>query len=144
MRKSLLGLALAAILGVGLVGCSGDDGAPGATGPQGPQGPQGPAGPTGPAAPGPSGSATGDLTGAITAITIDSAAGQKITVTFTLKDAAGLPVAGAEAKNFEFHVAKLIPATTAKPASWQSYINSSVSGSAKVLRATAVQTYVSL
>jgi OmcA/MtrC family decaheme c-type cytochrome len=130
-------LVLAAMLGIGLVGCSGDDGAPGATGPQGPTGPAGPTGPTGPAAPGPSGSATGDLTGTITAITIDSAAGQKITVTFTLKDAAGLPVEGAEAKNFEFHVAKLIPATTAKPASWQSYINSSVSGSAKVLRANA-------
>ena len=137
MRKPLLGLVLAAMLGVGLVGCSGDDGPAGAQGPTGPAGPTGPTGPSGPPAPGPSGSADGDLTGTITAITVDSAAGQKITVTFTLKDAAGLPVAGAEAKNFEFHVAKLIPGTAAKPTSWQSYINSSVSGNAKVLRANA-------
>jgi OmcA/MtrC family decaheme c-type cytochrome len=46
-------------------------------------------------------------------------------VTFTLKDSAGLAVAGAEAKNFEFHLAKLIPASTTKPTYWQSYINRS-------------------
>jgi len=113
------------MLGVGLVGCSGDDGAQGPAGTQGPAGPAGPAGPTGPAAPGPSGSATGDLSGTISAISIDSSAGQKVTVTFSLKDAAGLAVVGAEAKNFEFHLSKLIAATTSKPAYWQSYINRS-------------------
>jgi OmcA/MtrC family decaheme c-type cytochrome len=113
---------LAAMLGLGLAGCSGDDGA---QGPPGPQGPAGPAGPPGPPAPGPTGSATGDLTGTVSAVTIDSAAGQKVTVTFSLKDAAGLAVVGAEAKNFEFHISKLIPATSAKPAYWQSYVNRS-------------------
>jgi OmcA/MtrC family decaheme c-type cytochrome len=125
---------LAAALGLGLAGCSGDDGAQGPAGPQGPQGDQGPAGPP---APGPTGSATGDLTGTVSSIAIDSAAGQKITVTFSLKDAAGLAVVGAEQKNFEFHVAKLIPGTTAQPTSWQSYINSSVGSTVRVLRANA-------
>jgi len=134
MRRPLVGLMLAAMLGLGLAGCSGDDGA---QGPPGPQGPAGPAGPTGPSAPGPTGSATGDLTGTISSIAIDSAAGQTITVTFSLKDAAGLPVVGAETKNFEFHVAKLIPGTTSKPTVWQSYINSSVGTSVRVLRANA-------
>ncbi len=122
MRRPLVGLMLAAMLGLGLAGCSGDDGA---QGPPGPQGPAGPAGPPGPSAPGPTGSATGDLTGTLSAVTIDSAAGQKVTVTFSLKDAEGLAVVGAEAKNFEFHISKLIPATSDKPAYWQSYVNRS-------------------
>ncbi|MFO0008307.1 MAG: hypothetical protein ACK540_02615, partial [Betaproteobacteria bacterium] len=71
------------------------------------------------------GSATGDLTGSVTAITIDSAAGQRVTVTFSLADANGLPVAGAQDKNFEFQLAKLMPANTQRPAFWQSYINRS-------------------
>lgn len=56
-------------------------------------------------------------------------------MTFSLKDATGLPVVGA--KNFEFTIAKLIPATSTKPAYWQSYINRSVlaTGGARVLRA---------
>jgi OmcA/MtrC family decaheme c-type cytochrome len=70
-------------------------------------------------------------------VAIDGAAGQTITVTFSLKDKAGLAVVGAEAKNFEFHVAKLIPGTTSKPTAWQSYINSSVGTSVRVLRANA-------
>jgi OmcA/MtrC family decaheme c-type cytochrome len=71
------------------------------------------------------GSATGDLTGTITAVTVNAATGQKVTVTFTLTDAAGLPVVGAEAKNFEFHIAKRVAATTSAPEFWQSYINRS-------------------
>jgi len=116
MRRPLVGLMLAAMLGLGLAGCSGDDGA---------QGPAGPQGPPGPAAPGSSGSATGELTGTITALKIDAASGQKLTVTFSLKDAAGLPVVGAETKNFEFQVGKRVAANTSRPAYWQSYINRS-------------------
>lgn len=120
-------LAALALAGSALMGCGGGGGD---AGPQGEQGPTGPAGPSGdPGTPGPSGpatgSSTGDLTGSITAITIDAAASQKVTVTFTLKDAAGLPVAGAEEKNFEFHISKLMPATVNAPTHWQSYINRS-------------------
>jgi hypothetical protein len=123
MRKSFYVLGMALALSLGLAGCGGDDGAAGAPGAQGPAGPPGP---PGPGAASPTGSPTGDLTGTIQAITIDSAAGQKVTVTFALKDAAGNPVVGAEAVDFEFGLAKLVPATTAKPASWQSYVNRSV------------------
>ena len=122
MRRPLVGLMVAAMLGLGLAGCSGDDGAQGPAGPAGPAGPQGPPGPE---APGPSGSATGELTGTITALKIDAASGQKLTVTFSLKDAAGLPVVGAETKNFEFQVGKRVAANTTRPAYWQSYINRS-------------------
>ncbi len=48
MRRSMIGLMLAAMLGLGLAGCSGDDGAQGPPGAQGPAGPEGPAGPPGP------------------------------------------------------------------------------------------------
>lgn len=65
------------------------------------------------------------MTGTITALTIDAATGQKVTVTFSLKDAAGLAVVGAEALNFEFQVGKRVAANTTRPAYWQSYINRS-------------------
>lgn len=121
----------ATVLALTLAACGGDDGDPGAAGPPGPAGPAGPAGPG--AAP-PTASATGDLSGAITGVSIDSATGIT-TVTFSVKDAAGLPVTGAT--NFEFTAAKLIPATSTKPAHWQSYLNRSVlaTGGARVLRA---------
>ncbi len=124
MRKLTRLLACIATV-FAITACGGDDGA---AGPQGPAGPPGPTGPAGPGAPGPSGSATGDLTGAITAVTIDSAAGQRVTVTFTLKDAAGSPVVGAQDKGFDFHIAKLIPASNTAPAAWQSYVNRSTRG----------------
>ena len=121
MRKlNRLLACVAAVLAI--AACGGNDGA---TGPQGPSGPPGPPGAPGAPAPGPVGSATGDLTGSVTAITIDSAAGQRVTVTFSLADANGLPVAGAQDKNFEFQLAKLMPANTQRPAFWQSYINRS-------------------
>ncbi|MCU0976739.1 MAG: OmcA/MtrC family decaheme c-type cytochrome [Steroidobacteraceae bacterium] len=53
------------------------------------------------------------------------AASRRVTVTFSLTDAAGNPVVGAEAKNFEFQLAKLVAATPNEPAYWQSYINRS-------------------
>ena len=60
---------------------------------------------------GPVGVADGDLSGQVTAVTIDSAAGQKVKVRFTLADAAGLPVTDAATNNFEFQIAKLVPAS---------------------------------
>jgi OmcA/MtrC family decaheme c-type cytochrome len=122
MKRSWVRLGACIALALSLAACSGDDGA---AGPAGPPGPQGPSGPQGPGAPGPAGSATGDLTGRITAISIDGAAGQRLTVTFSLQDAAGLAVAGAETKNFEFQLAKQVAANNARPAYWQSYINRS-------------------
>jgi OmcA/MtrC family decaheme c-type cytochrome len=127
MRKSFYVLGAALALSFGLFGCGGDDGDPGPQGAPGVAGPPGPPGPGGGGA-GTAGSPAGDLTGTVQSITIDSAAGQKVTVTFALKDAAGNPVVGAEASEFDFGVAKLVPATTAKPASWQSYINRSTRG----------------
>jgi OmcA/MtrC family decaheme c-type cytochrome len=117
-----------------MAACGGDDGADGPQGPQGPQGPAGPAGPPGPGAPDPTAAATGDLNGAITGVSVDAATGIT-TVNFSLKNAAGAPVSGAT--NFEFTIAKLVPATNAKPAYWQSYINRSAqdTGGARVLRA---------
>jgi OmcA/MtrC family decaheme c-type cytochrome len=58
-------------------------------------------------------------------VTIDAANNQKVTVTFSLKDAGGVAVVGAEAKNFEFQIGKRVPASATKPAYWQSYINRS-------------------
>ncbi len=121
----LASIALAAVLAGGIAGCDGDDGATGPAGPPGPSGPAGPTGPSGPPAPTPpppTGTPSGDLTGAITGITISNAS-KIVTVQFTLKDAAGLNVTGA--RNFEFFISKLVPATNDKPAYWQSYINRS-------------------
>jgi len=128
MRKSLFVLGAAFAFALSLAGCGGDDGAagpPGPTGATGPAGPAGPAGPPGTGTGGTAGSPDGDLSGTITAVTIDAANNQKVTVTFSLKDAGGVPVVGAEAKNFEFQVGKRVPASATKPAYWQSYINRS-------------------
>jgi|GEM_PF-1336989 len=122
MKRSWLRLGACIALALSLAACSGDDGA---TGPAGPPGAVGPPGATGPGAPPPTGSAIGDLTGRITAIAIDGATGQRLTVTFSLQDAAGLAVVGAETRNFEFHIAKRVAGTNANPEYWQSYINRS-------------------
>jgi OmcA/MtrC family decaheme c-type cytochrome len=120
--RTLTWLFACAATALALAACGGGDGA------TGPAGPPGPPGPTGPGAPGPTGSLTGDLNGTITAVAIDAAAGQRVTVTFTLKDAAGLPVVGAETKGFDFHIAKLIPGSNSVPTRWQSYVNRSTRG----------------
>ncbi|MCC7198072.1 MAG: OmcA/MtrC family decaheme c-type cytochrome [Gammaproteobacteria bacterium] len=72
------------------------------------------------------------MVGAVTGITNASGV---LTVTFSLKNSAGMPVTGAS--SFEFTVAKLVPASAAKPAYWQSYINTSYqsTGGVKALRA---------
>ena len=123
-------LALAAT--IGLAGCSGDDGKNGATGPVGPTGPAGPGvtgltgptGPTGPGVPGDPVTANGDLTGKIDSITIDSATGQKVTVTFSLQND-GKPVEDAQNFNFDFQVVKWVAGNKDRPGYWQSYINRS-------------------
>ncbi len=135
-RSSLLSwrgpLAFSMIALLALAGCSGDDGERGSPGPQGEQGEQGPPGdPIGAATAAP----TGDLSGEITAVSINPTTGIA-TVKFTVKNADGVPVTGA--RNFEFTAAKMITATNTKPAYWQSYINTSrlQSGGVTVLRAT--------
>jgi hypothetical protein len=82
----------------------------------------------------PIGEAVGTLDGAITGVEIDTTASAIVTVTFEVADAAGMPVSGLT--NFEFTIAKLIPAGN-QPAYWQSYINRSVleDEGVKVLRA---------
>jgi OmcA/MtrC family decaheme c-type cytochrome len=116
-------------LAVGMAGCEGDDGQQGPAGPAGPSGPTGPTGPTGggggTGATGATGTADGDLSGEISSITIDSATSGTVTVQFTLKDANGSPAVGAEAKNFEFQIAKYVPPNTERPGYWQSYVNRS-------------------
>ena len=125
----LAAITLAAMLAGGIAGCSdGKDGVDGAEGQQGPQGPIGPAGPPGPAAPGPIGTPAGELTGGITAIDIDTTASAIVTVTFSINDADGLPVSGAN--TFRYQIAKLVPATDFRPAYWQSYVNYSRSNDA--------------
>ncbi len=137
----LAGVALAALLAAGMAGCdNGSDGAPGAQGPAGTAGPVGPVGPAGPPGtpaptPTPTGALSGDLTGTVTSITIPATGAGLATVTFEVRDAAGLPVTGAS--SFEFSLSKLVPATAAKPAYWQSYINRSAvrsGGTVRVLR----------
>ncbi len=126
-RGKLATITAVAMLAAGFAGCSGDNGADGPAGPAGPAGPTGPTGPAGPPAPpppGPVGSATGDLTGTVTDVSITNNSAL-VTVTFDLKDAAGLAVVGAEAKNFEFQIAKLVDANDTRPAYWQSYVNRS-------------------
>lgn len=128
--KLLASATLVATLAV--AGCSGDDGDPGPAGPAGPPGAEGPPGPEGPPGgdTGTSGDPVGTQTGAITAVEIDTSASALATVTFEVNDAAGRPVSGLT--NFEFTIAKLLPATESRPAQWQSYINRSQDG---VLRA---------
>jgi len=131
---------------VGLAACGGD-GDPGPAGPQGNAGAQGPQGPQGPA--GPAGSATVNAAG----LTPEQWASAKFNATinsvviasppvveFTITDSVGAPVIGLESfsakasnaqianyPNFAFTIAKLLPRTDAKPASWVSYIVTNVS-----------------
>lgn len=138
--------AAAFIAAAALSGCGGD-GDPGAAGPAGPQGPTGPSGPQGPA--GPSGGATVNAAGltpeqwasAQFSATVDSVViSSPPVVEFTITDAIGNPVVGFEKftskasnaqlatyPNFAFTIAKLVPRTDAKPASWVNYIVTNVS-----------------
>jgi OmcA/MtrC family decaheme c-type cytochrome len=76
----------------------------------------------------------------VTSISVNTSASAIVTVTFSLKDAGGVPVVGAEAKNFDFQIAKLMPASTSRPAYWQSYINRSESDAANVFVAATERT----
>jgi OmcA/MtrC family decaheme c-type cytochrome len=113
------------VAALALAGCSGDDGKDGAAGPAGPPGSQGPVGPVGPPGPPapvppPVGDAVGTLAGGVTAVSIDRTASAIATITFEVKDSAGLPVTGLTA--FSFTMAKLVSPVGENPY-WQSYIN---------------------
>jgi OmcA/MtrC family decaheme c-type cytochrome len=130
MRNWTRLLATASIAAaLAIAGCSGDDGRDGPPGPAGPPGPPGPEGPPGAGAPpptDPAGDASGTLGGAITAVEVDSTASTRLTVTFEVNDAAGLPVTGLTA--FAFTVAKLVSPPGEHPY-WQSYVNRAAPGS---------------
>ena len=143
MRRSLIGLGLAAMLAFGLAGCSGDDGAQGPAGPQGPTGPAGPAGPPGPPGPtavvltpttDPETFANLKITAKVTSVSIASAP----VVNFTLADEQGRPIVGfgttsksstakfASYPNLAFSLAKLVPGANGSPSKWVSYIVTTV------------------
>jgi OmcA/MtrC family decaheme c-type cytochrome len=145
LRGARYGVPLIALLalGAGMTGCSGDDGSNGAAGPAGPSGPTGPTGPAGPTGPGAvvEGETGGLLRGGVSKVTVDTAAGAaKVSVEFSMADAAGAPIILPTAKEFEFYVAKLVPATATKPATWQSLINRSTGGTTTTPTKTLVPT----
>ena len=145
LRGARYGVPLIALLalGAGMTGCSGDDGKNGATGPTGPSGPTGPTGPAGPTGPGVvvEGETGGLLRGGVSKVTVDTAGGAaKVSVEFAMADAAGTPIALPNASQFEFYVAKLVPATATQPATWQSLINRSSGGTTSTPTKTLVPT----
>ncbi len=135
--------ALAALVAAALAGCGGDDGATGPTGPQGPAGPAGPDGAPGQdagmtvnaAALSPEQWATSAWTAEVTSV--DMSKGTPV-VTFKVADASGRSVVGLGSQaqsatatlksypNTAFSLAKLIPATSAAPSKWVSYIVTTV------------------
>ena len=144
MKRPLIGVLFAAMLGIGLAGCSGDDGAPGPTGPTGPAGPAGPTGPAGPAGPtsvnltcttDPAVFANLDIVATVTSVSIS---GPPV-VKFKLANSAGLPIIGfgctsksatatvASYPNLAFSLAKMVPGATAgEPSKWVNYIVTTV------------------
>ena len=145
LRGARYGVPLIALLalGAGMTGCSGDDGKNGAAGPTGPSGPTGPTGPAGPTGPGVvvEGETGGLLRGGVSKVTVDTAGGAaKVSVEFAMADAAGTPIILPTAKEFEFYVSKLVPATATKPATWQSFINRSTGGTTSTPTKTLVPT----
>ena len=139
-----LGFIAAGVMAATLAGCGGDDGA---TGPQGVAGPPGADGSAGP--PGPPG-ATGTVNASFVtpqeweasqfSATVDSVStGSPPVVEFTVVDERGRPVEGLETitsksstatvaqyPNVSFAIAKLMPRTDARPATWVSYIVTTV------------------
>lgn len=146
LRSFSWALALGAALVVAACG-GGDSGPAGPAGPAGPQGPQGPVGPTGPTGPAsatvvnmeliaPEAWETLQLKASVDKVTV---AGPPV-VEFTVSDAQGNAVVGLEKikstasgatiasyPNLAFAMAKLMPRTDTRPASWVSYIITTVS-----------------
>lgn len=121
----------------GAAGPAGAAGTPGATGPAGPAGPVGPAATdtVNVAALTPQAWESAEWKSAVTKVTIASPP----VVEFTVSDSLGNPVVGlekltsksatatvAQYPNVSFALAKLVPATSAKPSSWVSYIVTTV------------------
>jgi OmcA/MtrC family decaheme c-type cytochrome len=152
-----IGFIAAGLLAATLAGCGGDD----STGPQGVAGPPGADGAPGPA--GPPG-ATGTVNAPFItpqeweasqfSATVDSVdTSGKPVVEFTVVDERGRPVEGLETltskaagttiatyPNISFAIAKLMPRTDARPASWVSYIVTSVNTTTAALSATRPST----
>jgi OmcA/MtrC family decaheme c-type cytochrome len=109
-------LALMALAAVGVAGCAGEgsDGGSGVTGPTGPTGPIG----------GGSTIAISQADTVITTITNTTVGSDgKVTATFTLQDSTGHGLAGLQAANVRFTVAKLIPGVNGQLGQWRSYIS---------------------
>jgi OmcA/MtrC family decaheme c-type cytochrome len=157
--RGLLAASLIALLA--LAGCGGDDGDPGPAGPPGAQGPAGPTGPAGPAGPGGAGSSVNlgfispeewensSFAATVSSITIASPP----VVEFTVVDNQGRAVEGFEKlqtkaatatvgsyPNLSFAIAKLMPRTDSQPATWVSYIVTSVNATTGALSATRPST----
>jgi OmcA/MtrC family decaheme c-type cytochrome len=109
-------LALMALSAAGIAGCAGE----GAGGGSGSTGPTGPTGPT-------TGNGTIAISEADTVITTITnatvASDNKVTVTFTLQDSQSRGLAGLQAANVRFTVAKLIPGVNGSGSQWRSYIS---------------------
>ena len=109
-------LALMALSAAGIAGCAGE----GSDGGSGSAGPTGPTGPT-------TGNGTIAISEADTVITTVTNAtvgsDNKVTVTFTLQDSQSRGLAGLQAANVRFTVAKLIPGVNGSQSQWRSYIS---------------------
>ena len=109
-------LALMALSAAGIAGCAGE----GSDGGSGSAGPTGPTGPT-------TGNGTIAISEADTVITTVTNAtvgsDNKVTVAFTLQDSQSRGLAGLQAANVRFTVAKLIPGVNASQSQWRSYIS---------------------
>ncbi len=153
-NRSWLGLIGAGFIAVALSGCGGSDGtagpqgAPGAPGTQGPTGPAGPPGATGTINAGfvtPEEWEAARFSATVNSVTIASPP----IVEFSVVDERGRPVEGldkltskatgdkvARYPNLAFAIAKLMPRTDARPASWVSYMVTSLNRATEVLSAT--------
>ena len=146
-HRPWLALATSFVMAAVLVGCGGDDGAPGPAGPKGDPGAPGVQGPPGPA--GASGTSVvnaqfmtpeewenAQFSATVSSVTVASPP----VVTFSVVDNQGRPIEGLDKlksqssstvlpsyPNLAFAMAKLMPRTDSKPATWVSYVITTVS-----------------
>jgi OmcA/MtrC family decaheme c-type cytochrome len=122
--RTLSGLLVALVAGLALAACSGSDGATGPTGPAGPAGPAGSSGPPGTSGP-PGGGQALDISFAqtVTAIITSVTGGSTPTVAFNLVSEKGEPLAGLQASQLRFAIARLTPGSNGASSYWTSYVN---------------------